>query len=151
MTIKNLVDKIEKLQKNLSKDGKVYISPSNMDYFAKQLAETDAMQGILITPYLIVNDGRLYELHYYEFDVEVRGAMVRYMDYNPNNMLPKEITESLKPQIAIAIGDKIAYSNAVKEYLKNMSNMEFKEDKEYNPELKNAQLFYQIFMDMDLD
>ena len=75
------------------------------------------MQGILITLHLIADDGGLCELHYYEFDIEVRGDKTYYVDYNPRNTLPNEITETLKPQIIIAWGDGNSYSKSVKEYL----------------------------------
>ena len=117
MTIKNLIDKTEKMQENFLRGNGVYISPKNMDYLAEQLEEIEAIQGILITPYLIINNAGLYELHYYEFDVEVRGDESHYVDYNPSNTLPREITENLNPQVIIAIGDKISYSKAVKGYL----------------------------------
>jgi len=151
MTIKNLIDETENLQGNLAKGNVVYISVQNMDFFADQLETVDARLGILITPYLIVNNGGLYELHYYEFDIEVRGDESYYVDYNPRNTLPTEITENLKPQVIIAVGDKNSYNKAVKWYLANISKMEFKEDKEHNPKLQNAQLFFQIFMNADID
>lgn len=137
------------MQGNLSRCGISYISPQNMYYFAEKLMDIDAKLGILITPYLIVNDDILYELHYYEFDVVVRGGKSYYVDYNPRNTLPAEILENLKPQVRIAIGDKNTYRKAVKWYLDNMSKMEFEEDKKYYPKLQDAQLYYQIFIDSD--
>lgn len=150
MTIQNLINETENLQGNLPRGNVVYISSRNMNYFVEHLEGIDATQGILITPYLIVNNGGLYELHYYEFDVEVRGDKSYYIDYNPKNTLPAEITKNLKPQVIIAVGDKGSYKKAVASYLENMSKMEFKEDKEHHPQLQNAQLFYQIFIDSDL-
>ena len=150
MTIQSLIDNIIRMQGNLSRGNEVYISSQNMDYFAEQLQGIDAKQGILITPYLIINNGGLYELHYHEFDVEVRGDESYYVDYNPRNTLPTEITDNLKPQVIITVGDKNFYCNAIKQYLGKMQKMKFKEDKEHHPELQNAQLFYQIFIDSDL-
>ena len=151
MTITNLINDIERLQGNLTIGNGVYISALNMDRFSERLEGIDTTQGILVTPYLIMNKSMRCELLYYEFDVEVRGKKTHYVDYNPNNLLPAEITENLKPQIIIAVGDKNSYKNAVKKYLTNMSKMEFAVEKEHYPELQNAQLFFQIFTDSELD
>lgn len=150
MTIQSLIDNTVKMQGNIERGNQVYISSQNMGYFTEQLGGFDAKQGILITPYLIVNNGGLYELHYYEFDVEVRGDKSYYVDYNPRNTLPTEITENLKPQVIIAVGDRDSYHKAIKWYLANMSKMKFKEDKEHHHQLEDAQLYYQIFIDSDL-
>ena len=139
------------MQGNLRSHNEVYISVSSMERFAEQLKRVNTEQGILITPYLLVEGGMLYELHYYEFDIEVRGSESYYKDYNARNSLPSEITENLKPQAIIAVGDKESYVRAVKEYLENMNRMKFAEEKDHYPELKKAQLCYQIFRDSDLD
>jgi len=146
MTLKKVISNTKTMQGNLYRGTEAYILGANMRCFAEKLSDVDARQGILITPYLIADDGGLYELHYCEFDVEVRGDKSYYVDYNPGNVLPKEITENLKPQAIIAVGDKKSYTKAVKEYLENMSKMEFSEEKESHPTLKNAQLFFQIFI-----
>ena len=150
MTIQNLINNTIDMQGNCVRGNQVYISSQNMVCFAGKLEEIDTKQGILITPYLIVENGGLYELHYYEFDVEVRGDESYYVDYNLQNTLPTEITKNLKPQVIIAVGDRDSYSKAVKWYLTNMSKMKFKEDKEHYTQLQNAKLFYQIFTDDNL-
>jgi len=150
MTINDLIDRIENLQGNLARGNGVYVSSRNMDRFANLLSEIDGRHGILLTPYLIIDKGALYELHYYEFDIEVRNEQSHFNDYNPRNSLPKEITENLRPQAIVAVGDTDFYQKAVMWYLKNMQKMTFNEIKTYYPELQNAQVFYQIFMDSDL-
>ncbi len=97
----------------------------------------------------MTHNGSLYELHYYEFDIELRGDRSYYLEYDPRNILPAEITENLKPQAVIAVGDGLCFSDMVTKYLSSMTNMKFKEEKECYPELHNAQLFYQIFLGSD--
>jgi hypothetical protein len=150
MTIQSLIADIEKKKGNLSRSRNIYISVSNMDCFADQLSEVDAKQGILITPYLIVKNGILYELYYYEFDIEVREDKSYLVDYNKNNTLPIEITEKLKPQAIVAVGDTRFYSEAVNKYLSNMKTMKFEEEKEHYPQLRDAELFYEIIIDSDM-
>lgn len=150
MTIVNLINHVMKQQGNLERGNGIYISSQNMDYFAKQLASIDAQQGILITPYLIIKDGSLYELHYYEFDIEVRADKSYFNDYNPKNTLPKEITQNLKPQAIIAVGDANSYQKSVTWYLENMQRMTFDEIMFHYPELRKAQVFYQLVIDSDL-
>ena len=149
MTIANLIKQVMKLQGNIQRGRGIYISSLNMDYFTAKLVGIDAQRGILITPYLISEDGSLYELHYYEFDVEVRDENSHYNDYNPRNSLPKEITENLKPQVIIAVGDIEFYQKSVTWYIEMMRKMTFIETKARYPEFGDAQLFYQIFMDSD--
>ena len=150
MTIENLIKSIMKLHGNLQRGNGIYISPQNMDYFAEQLAGIEAQQGILITPYLVIEGGSLYELHYYEFDVEVRNEKSHFNNYNPRNSLPKEITENLKPQVIIAVADAESYQKSVAWYLENMRKMTFSEVKAHYPEFKNSHLFYEIIVDSDL-
>ena len=150
MTIENLTQRVIRMHGNLQRGNGIYISPQNMDYFAEQLAEIDAQQGILITPYLIIEKGGLYELHYYEFDVEVRNEKSHFIDYNLRNSLPKEITENLKPQVIIAVADAESYQKSVAWYLGNMRKMTFSEVKAHYPEFKNSRLFYEIIVDSDL-
>ena len=71
MTIQKLISEISRMEGNLNRGRNIHISVPNMDRFTNHLSEVDARQGILITPYLIAGNSSLYELHYYEFDVEV--------------------------------------------------------------------------------
>ncbi len=151
MILVDLINYVMKRQGNLERGNGIYISTQNMDYFAAKLASIDARQGILITPYLIIKDGSLYELHYYEFDIEVRADKSHFNDYNHKNTLAKEITQNLKPQAIVANGDTNFYHKSVKWYLENMKKMTFDEIVIHYPELKNAQLFYQIFINSDLN
>ena len=146
MTIENLIDTTTGLQGNLTRGNSIYISSSNIDYFSKLICETDGKHGILITPYLIIENGALYELNYYEFDIEVKYEKSHYNEYNYQNLLPKEITKNLKPQAIVCVGDVAFYQKVVTWYLKNMQNMTFFDIITQNPELKNAKLYYQIFM-----
>lgn len=149
MTIQNLITDILRMEGNLNRGRSPYISVANMDFFASQLSGIDAKQGILITPFLIADNGTLYELHYYAFDIEVRGNQSHYVNYNKNNTLPTEITENIKPQAIVAVGDTRFYSEAANKYLSSMKNMKFDEEKKHYPQLQNANLFYEIIVDSD--
>lgn len=145
MTIESIIETTKKLQGNLSRGNGIYISSKNMICFTNLLNKTDKMRGILITPYLITKNGALYELHYYEFDIEVRKEQSHYNNYDSKNLLPIEVIENLKPQAIVAEGDIDFYRKCIASYLENMKNLDFNEIKTYYPELLNAQLFYQIF------
>ncbi len=149
MTIRDLIDKTEKLQGNLTRGNGIYISSYNMNQFANLLREIDGIQGILITPYLINDESALYELHYYEFDIEVRNEQSHCTDYHPKNTLPKEITENLSPQAIVAVEDVAFYQKTVTLYLVSMQKMKFDEIKINYPELQNAKLYYEIIVDSD--
>ena len=131
----------ERLEGNLFGARKSYITASNMAYFSAELLNVPEPEAILLTPYLIVEDVITYELHYYEFDIEVRGEKSYYTDYNKRNALPAEITQKLKPQAIVAVGDVKFYSEVVKNYLTNMQTMEFASIKEHYPQLKMPNCF----------
>lgn len=150
MIIQSLIKKIMRLSGNIQRGHEIYISPQNMEYFAEQLSGIDAQQGILITPYLIIEGSSIYELHYYEFDIEVRNEASHFNDYAPKNSLPDEITENLKPQAIIVTGDTKFYQESVSWYLKKMQKMKFSDVKSCYPEFQNSHLFYQIIIDSDL-
>jgi hypothetical protein len=80
----------------------------------------------------------------------VKNDQSHFNDYNPRNSLPKEITENLKPQAVVAVGDSDFYQKSVAWYLKTMQEMTFGEIMDRYPELQNAQVFYQIFMGSDV-
>jgi hypothetical protein len=119
-----------------------------MKCFLGYVTENRIMPDILITPYLICLETEdLYELHYYEFSIDIGEGESYYVNYNEKNTLPKEITQNMKPRAVIAKGDVEFYINALSEYLVAMEKMCFNEDKEHYPQLKEAVLFYEIFMD----
>jgi hypothetical protein len=66
------------------------------------------IETILITPYLInLKDGALYELHYYEFEIEVLYVpKSNYVEYAEGNILTKEITNNIKPKAVVSQKDK---------------------------------------------
>lgn len=149
MTIRNIINNIEKLPGNLTRGNGRYISAQNMKRFAKLLNQATWEDSLLFTPFLIVNHGALYELHYYEFDIEIKNEPSHYEEYSPKNSLPQEIVEHLKPQAIVSAGDRDFYQKVITEYLNNMEKMTFDEIINYYPELKEAQVFYQIIVDSD--
>jgi len=125
----------------------IYIAPENMKELTRLLEYCDDIEGMLITPYLInTTNYALYELHYYEFSLDICNVVSSYyIEYNVNNTLPKEIVERIKPRAVIAKGDRCFYLNALQNYLSSMDGMSFEEDRNAYEVLKTASLFYQIF------
>ena len=133
---------------NLKRQKDIYITPQNMTHFLQDVIDSKTMPDILITPYLINSDkGSIYELHYYEFDIDISGEKSYYIEYDKNNCLPEEITQNIKPRAVVANGDIAFYVRVLSDYLVAMSKMQFVEDRDHYPHLKNATLFYEIFMD----
>lgn len=148
MRIQHIISEIEQFDGNhVRENGDIYISPSNMDKFETYLENCDDIETILITPYLInLKDGALYELHYYEFEIEMLNASKsNYVEYAEGNMLPKEIIDNIKPKAIIAKKDKDFLLKVLHDYLKAMRHMTFEQDRKCDKRLENAELFYQIF------
>lgn len=105
------------------------------------------MLNILITPYLIIEDYNIvYELHYYEFELEIIDIQKSYFVEHPQgNILPKEITKNIKPKGIVAAGDKKFYLKSLCNYLIKMRKMEFLYDKEKDKRLEKSELYFQIF------
>lgn len=148
MRIQQIIREIEQLNGNYIRESRdVYISPANIDKLGIYLENSDDIETILITPYLInLKDGVLYELHYYEFEIEVLNVpKSNYIEYAEGNILPKEITNNIKPKVVVAQEDKNFLLKALHDYLKAMGQMTFEQDRNHDKRLKNAELFYQVF------
>jgi len=148
MRIRQIIKEIKQLNGNYIRgNGDIYISPANMDKLAAYLENCEDIETILITPYLInLKDGGLYELLYYEFEVEVLNiSNSEYIDYTEGNVLPKEITSNIKPKAIIARKDRSFLLRVLHDYFKAMKNMTFVQDRKSNLRLDKAELFYQIF------
>ncbi|NMA64903.1 MAG: hypothetical protein GX957_01510 [Clostridiaceae bacterium] len=148
MGIKQIMKKIEQLDGNyIRESGDIYISPANIDKLGIYLENSDDIETILITPYLInLKDGALYELHYYEFEIEVLNIpKSNYVEYAEGNILSKEITSNIKPKAVVSQKDKNFLLEALQDYLKAMGQMAFEQDRKHDKRLENAELFYQIF------
>ena len=61
------------------------------------------------------------------------------------NMLSKEINEKLFRGIIVNEANYMFAAKKIQEYLTIIGNMEFLEEKEASKELKNANIYYQIF------
>lgn len=132
---------------NEHKYGNTYISAENMDVFAKRLIEINPIKGILLTPYLIENNNKgIFELHYYEFEIDFKGDKTFYVEHNLLNTLPSEIIQYIKPRVIISEKDPSLYFNIIRDYLNNMKKMQFRDIIEHYPKLKNSKIFYQIFL-----
>ncbi|MCL2163706.1 MAG: hypothetical protein FWH55_04765 [Oscillospiraceae bacterium] len=128
-------------------NGDIYISPMNMGNFVNYLDDCDDVPSVLITPYLInTEDDDLYELHYYEFELEAQDTAQSYfVEHQEGNVLPEEIVKSIKPKVIIAKNDKAFLIKSLHNYLKSMERMDFEQDRNNNKRLEKAVLFYQIF------
>lgn len=148
MRIQQIKKEIEQLSGNYIRESSdIYISPANIDKLGIYLENSDDLETILITPYLInLKEGALYELHYYEFEIEVLNvSKSNYVEYAEGNILPEEITNNIRPKVVVAQEDKNFMLKALYDYLKAMEQMTFELDKNHDKRLENAELFYQIF------
>jgi len=148
MAIESIIEKTLNAKGNYCRNsGDIYISPTNMESFAKYLDSCNDISSILITPYLVnTEDGALYELHYYEFMLEVLDTPQSYfIEYSKSNTLPEEIVNNIKPKAVVAKNDKDFLIKSLENYLKNMKGMAFEQDRNSNKRLEKANLFYQIF------
>lgn len=148
MSIELIIRKIESFDGNYGRDNDdIYISPANMDLFLEMIEKQEKIPNILITPYLIIEGSNtVYELHYYEFELEIMDIQKSYfVGYPQGNGLPEEIIKNIKPKGIVAEGDKEFYLKAVHDYLMKMRNMEFLYDKEKDERLEESRLYFQIF------
>ena len=128
-------------------NGEIYISLVNMKNFVKLLESCDAITNMLITPFLInTDDGALYELHYYEFEIErFNESHSFYIEYAEGNALPKEIVNNLKPKAIVAKNDEAFLINVLNNYLTKMEGMKFEQDRKSNIRIEKASLFFQVY------
>ena len=148
MTIKAIIQKTLTAKGNHTRGNEdTYIAPSNMETFVEDIGNCSDFTSILITPYLFnTEDDALYELHYYEFELEIRDVpQSYYAEYQEGNILADEIVNNIKPKAIIAKNDKVFLVKSLQNYLKNMESMVFAQDRKINKSLENADLFYQIF------
>jgi hypothetical protein len=148
MKTQQIINEIQKMNGNyIRESGHVYISPSNMSKLGIYFENSDDVETILITPYLInIIDEALYELHYYEFEIEVLNvSKSNYLEFSGGNILPNEITNNIKSKAVVSQKDKRFLIKALQDYLTAMGQMTFEQDRQHDKRLENAELFYQIF------
>lgn len=141
------IQKIESMNGNIqSTTGTPYITAENIEKLPLILEDCDELHDILITPYLIPMDMALYELHYYEFAIEISNiSNSYYLEYSENNNLPLEITKNLKPKAVASKMDRSFFLSALEKYISSMKQMDFLYDKMCIPKLQKANLYFQIF------
>ena len=146
MKFDNLVEIIENMEGNYSsKTGGLYILPANIERLSEMINNCDDLQSILITPFLITVNGGLYELHYYEFEIEIGNVSKSYyVEYQQGNVLPPEIIKNIKPKAMVSNKDKDFFINAVDDYFTAMRKMTFESDRLSNIALNDANLYFQI-------
>jgi hypothetical protein len=145
MKIETLIKLIKEADGNLKNTyGDIFITPSNLEKLFEYI-DVKCEVSLLITPYLITNDQSVYELQYYELEIDIGGDTSYVVEYNENNLLPNEIIENLKPRAIVAKGDDVFFTNVLRKYIDSMHKMSFVEDRNSSAELENARLYYQIF------
>lgn len=148
MKFNNLLELILNMDgKHYRKTGGVYMSLVDIEKFPALIQMCDDIQSILITPFLInTKIDALYELHYYEFEIEISNILQsHYLEYPQGNVLPKEIVENIKPKAIVSQSDKIFFVNALSSYFTAMRKMTFESDKLSNSVLNDANLYFQIY------
>ena len=147
MKLDVLVNMLNGLDGNYQKGDDVYISLENIKKMSTLLFAEEELPDILITPFLLdITTGNVYELHYYEFEIEIKKISAScFLEYSTSNTLPSEITENIKAKAIVSFGDSIFYINAITDYLSAMQKMTFEKELLRNPQLKSYQLCYQLY------
>lgn len=148
MKTEMIINKLEKSPGNFCRDqNEIYISLSNMLTVPNLVKESEELHSILITPYLIGKDNHtVFELHYYEFEIEVCELDKSYLiDYPEGNLLSKEIIDNFKPKAFVALNDFAFYERTLNNYLKNIQKASFKEEIKSDSRLENSMLYFQVF------
>jgi hypothetical protein len=148
MKLEDVINRMRELEGNYnSQCREVYFSPENIKKFLLDIACCENFKEMLITPYLInIENKCVYELTYYEFSIDMTDVKKSYfIEYSETNILPKEITENIKPKVVVAKDDKDFLIKALQNYLKSMSDMLFEEERKADDRLNLAKLFYQFF------
>ena len=145
MNIYELLDSFKNMKGNYC-IGSLYISLENMEIFINELQNLDIeLSSILITPFLIdVKQNKVYELHYYEFLIEISHVLFPvYMEYSQKNLLPKEVLENLKPKVYVPKGDKESFVYVFRNYIAVMKKMHL--DDETIIKSWSNHLFFQLY------
>jgi len=143
-----LVELIQQMSGNYCRrTDDIYILPSNVEKLTVLLNSCDDFHSILITPFLLnIKNDTIYELHYYEFEIEIRDIQKsHYLDYAKENILPKEIIENIKPKAIISVGDNAFMTNALNSYFTAINKMTFDSDKQSIAALEDSSLYFQIY------
>lgn len=142
----DIMEKLELRDENVILNNNTYISQENMYGLLNVIKDSESVPSLLITPYLInVQELKIYELHYYEYDIEITSGLSEAKKYALDNNLPNEIIEGIIPGIIVNSKD---YKFAVKElksYLDSMGNMLFENIIKDYPIFSKRNLCYQIF------
>ena len=143
-----IINKLEQSSGNYCRNqNEIYISLNNMLTLPNLVKESGELHSMLITPYLIGTDNNIiFELHYYEFEIEVCDSENSYLvDYPEGNLLTKEIVDNFKPKAFVALNDITFYERVLNDYLKNMQRALFKEERKSDSRLEKSMLYFQVF------
>jgi len=127
--------------------GDMFISITNITRLLYAMKKGGKIQSVLITPFLInLKTATFYELHYYEFEIEVCDISAsKYVEHLKGNILPKEITDNIKPKVFIAKEDKNFFIASLQKYLDAMMKMQFIFEKKSISSLNDSVLFFQLY------
>ena len=148
MEAKKIIIALENCPGNFSRHpNDIYITLSNMLVLPNLVKNSGRLHSFLITPYLVNQDTHtFFELHYYEFEIEVgEWEKSYYVDYPKRNLLPNEIIDNFKPKAFVTQNDFTFYEKALNDYFKNIKKSSFAEEKKFNSDLKTSKLYFQIF------
>lgn len=148
METKKIINILEKSPGNFCKNqNDIYISLDNMLTIPNLVKKSGKLHSLLITPYLINRDNHMiFELHYYEFEIEVCDSENSYLvDYPEGNLLTKEIVDNFKPKAFVALNDITFYERVLNDYLKNIQRALFKEERKSDSRLEKSMLYFQVF------
>lgn len=125
----------------------IYISLDNMLMVPNLVKKSGKLHSLLITPYLIGRDSHMiFELHYYEFEIEVCDLERSYfVEYPKGNLLSKEVIDNFKPKAFVAINDFAFYEKILNDYFKNIQMASFEVEKNLDGKLENSVLYFQVF------
>lgn len=125
----------------------IYISLNNILTIPDLVKESEELHSLLITPYLISEDDHIiFELHYYEFEIEVCDLEKSYLvDYPKGNLLSKEIVDNFKSKAFVALNDVAFYERILNNYLKSIQMASFKDERKSDNRLEKSMLYFQVF------
>jgi hypothetical protein len=132
---------------NIIRGANMYINSKNINHVIGLIKSSDVTEEeILITPYLINKDPiQIYELHYYEFEIDMKGEISYHINYPSRNCLEKEIIDNIHPRTVVARGDKEQFLEEISKYFRVMEQMTFSSAIEAYPILSESKLYYEFF------
>lgn len=100
-------------------------------------------EDVLITPYYIDENNKIYELHYSELNIKfVEGDVFDIIKFKENSLFSEEFKKTFHPQIIVGNQNKNDLKKYLEHYYESLEKFNF--DKEFNINIK-GNLFFEIF------